>query len=226
MIRSLAFATALFGAVVTAPSAHAVGILFGLDEFTGTNASANITVTNAAPTLPDVTTNLLFTVQVTNPAFADIRAIWFNVANNAILASLSATGAAVNNFGTTCAGGDTNLNPRSFEFCVEIGTSGIGGGDDHYTTSFTLSSSSGALNALTFFDSADADGAVGLRITSVGLTSGSRGGSSKLADTSTTILSDETGGPVPEPSTIAAFGVGLLGLAFAARRRRLPVARA
>jgi hypothetical protein len=219
-------AAALLGACVTAPTAHAVGILFALDEFTGTNATANITVTNAAPTMPDVTTNLLFTVQVTDPVFADIRAIWFNVANNAILASLSATGGGVTNFGTTCAGGDTNMNPRGFEFCVEIGSSGIGGGDDFHTTSFTLTSSSGALDALTFFDFNDTDGAVGLRITSVGSAANSRGGSSKLADTYTTILSDETGGPIPEPSTIAAFGVGLLGLAWAARRRRHGFARA
>lgn len=111
---------------------------------------------------------------------ADLRGLFFDVVDPAILSTLSVAGAQV----TRVASGDdavvnlgngVNMNGAGeFDFGLAFGTSGIGK-DDISSTSFTLTSSAGALDLQDF-----AGVEFGVRFTSVGDADGARGDSLKL----------------------------------------------
>lgn len=111
---------------------------------------------------------------------ADLRGLFFDVNDASLLKSLSVTGsdvtktAAGDNSVVNLGSGVTMQGVDSFDFGVAFGTSGIGK-DDIHATSFTLRSSSGALDLDDFYG---VD--FGVRFTSVGDLGGSREGSLKL----------------------------------------------
>lgn len=111
---------------------------------------------------------------------ADLRGLFFDVNDAALLSTLSVAGAQVTR---TAAGDDAVVNlgngvnmngVDAFDFGVAFGTSGIGK-DDISATSFTLRSSASALD---LDDLAGVD--FGVRFTSVGEFGGARDGSLKL----------------------------------------------
>lgn len=114
---------------------------------------------------------------------ADLRGVFFNVSNNALLESLTFSGdditaSDVNSRGLRSVGGrDNRINPERFEAGVEIGSSGIGE-DDIDSTTFTISSDDPAFG-LDLFSEQN----FGLRLTSVG-EGDSREGSRKMIGTS------------------------------------------
>jgi len=179
------------------------GIVFGysvsLYDFTGDDAEVLIEITG------DGTDSITFEVQVQNPDYADIKGVWFNF-DSFPTGDLTATGADVTYYsfidnGVDDLGNGATIAPEgSFDAGIEIGLQGIGGGDNFYITSFTVSSTCHEnLNLGDYF---------GARVTSVG--DDDREGSSKLIGTAT---------PVPESTTMLLLGTGLVGLSRASRKK-------
>lgn len=150
---------------------------------------------------------ILMTATVSS-GMADIRGIFFDVADDSLLSGLTISGPDVTDvaFGNVVnLGLGSNLlgggSPCPCDVGVEIGRPGLrGGGDDFQTTTIVIMHETLDLD-LSFL----AGQAIGVRLTSVGPDEGSRRGSSKL------------GGVVPEPSTGA---LTLVGLSLLAGRRR------
>lgn len=174
-------------------------IIFLVDhEITG-GAPATVRVTLDDASDPGC---IRITAEVVDP-LADLRGIFFHVADESLLPTLSVAGDdvagwefqanSVDNLGggANLIGGVGNMGP--FDVGVQIGTPGIGK-DDVASTSLTLCSSSPIDLSLL------ADQYFGVRLTSVGL-AGDRGDSSKLQTQAP---------PVPEPAT-AALLLGTLG---------------
>ncbi len=129
---------------------------------------------------------LQFTIDVipTSLLTADLRGLFFDFNDDALLASLTATGSAITAFDTTDVinlGGGVNMQGAAtpYDAGVAIGTSGIAK-DDLQHSFFTLASS---LRALSLDDIAGVD--FGVRLTSVGAPDGSRTDSAKLVTTAT-----------------------------------------
>src|SRR5262245_57050882 len=148
-------------------------------------------------TITEVGGDLQFTLQVVSGYVADLRGFFFNVANDDVLGTLSVTGTNVNGLLVQDTNGDgipdidkaappppeADINPRKFEAGLELGTPGIGSGDDIQSTTFKIHSDLRALNLADIVDQqigiraqavwldADHDGVVDLD---------ERGGSSKL----------------------------------------------
>lgn len=196
--------------------AQAASMSFDLSPFTGSPAGVNVTLTdddNLAGA-----GKILFTVDVNEAInLADIRGIFFNVADDSILSGLSVTGSNITQAKMQAGslidlGGGNNLNgggtPGPFDVALEIGTSGIGK-DDIGLTTFTLSHSSRDLDLSLFSQQS-----FGVRLTSVGPTAKNRGGSSKLGG-STPIYIPEPPEPepteVPEPGIVSAIALFALG---------------
>jgi hypothetical protein len=179
------------------------GIVFGsyvyLYDFTGDDAEVLIEITGEG------TNSITFDVQVLNPAFADLRGVWFNFDPfPSYSGDLTVTGADVTDYsfidnGVVDLGNGATITPEGpFDAGIEIGLPGIGGGDDFYGTSFTVSS--------TYPENLYLGDYFGARLTSVGE---NREGSSKLVGTCS---------PVPVPATILLFGTGLIGLVGVSRK--------
>ena len=127
---------------------------------------------------------------------ADLRGLFFDFNDAALLPTLSASGAQV---ARTASGDDSVVNLGQgvtmqgvdrFDFGVACGTAGIGK-DDIAATSFTLRASAGARD---LDDVAGVD--FGVRFTSVGEHGGARDGSLKLVGTSPEPAGE---GPTPPP---------------------------
>jgi len=155
--------------------------------------------------------NLVITLDVTGGSIGDLRGFFAQVADESLLAGLSASGFNVsesvfdaNSVGKV--GGGNNLNgggtPCPCDLGIEFGSPGIGR-DDIQSVTFTLSHASQALDASLFSEQA-----FGVRATSVGPHGGGRNGSSKLSGVFPVI---------PEPSTAVLMTLGLLGLAIPRR---------
>lgn len=110
-----------------------------VSSFTGDTASGKLI-------LEETAAGINVTVQDVTP-MADIRGVFFNLADDSLLSGLQISGSNVTNSAFGLSGSisqDATVTPRSFEGNVEIGTSGIGA-DDINTTSFTLSHESETL---------------------------------------------------------------------------------
>ena len=217
MSFAIVFAAALVAVTAWTSSTQAAIVMFtmgGSDNF-GTAIDVDFT-------LEEVGGDVKFTITV-DPAgpnntgnIADLRGIFMHISDETLLSNITATGADVTDQQYSAnnvinLGNGANLNgdgTQSFDLGVEIGSSGIGGGDDFQTTMFTLSHSTETLTIANFiFDGTE----FGVRATSTGPAGGSRGGSSKLVgppDITT----------VPAPAALPT-GIALMGL-FAAKRRR------
>lgn len=143
-----------------------------------------------------------FTVNV-DEGLGDLQAVFFDIADDALLSALSVSGEDVTGFeigevvdlgqGANLLGGGS---PCPCDVGVRLGSSGIGS-DDLQSSSFVLSHASQDLVLSLFFEQA-----IGVRVTSVGAF-GDRSGSSKLGGSL----------PVPEPSTALLLAGGLALLA-------------
>lgn len=97
----------------------------------------------AQVTLEEVGGDIQVTVNVVEP-FGDLRGLFFNIADDALLSGLTVNGADITsslfgpNGSVSNLGGGNNVTPLSFDAGVEIGTPGIGQ-DDIATTTFTIS---------------------------------------------------------------------------------------
>ncbi|GAB4379862.1 MAG: hypothetical protein Kow00121_34880 [Elainellaceae cyanobacterium] len=203
--------------------AHAASLSFSLNPFTGSTAKVNVTLDDAVAGAGKVQ----FTVDVDKSvSLADIRGVFFNVADSVPLDGLQYSGSDVTAFSatgnvTSVGGSSNNVNgdggSQSFDAGLEIGREGLKGGkDDIQSTVFTLSHSSLALDLSHF-----ANQNFGVRLMSVG-TGDDREGSSKLA----AIVPGQPNDPtdVPEPTSALALGlVGVGGVKFLKRKRDLAV---
>lgn len=178
-----------------------------LTEFTGSDAEVQLNISG------DGTNAVTFEVQVIDP-LADLRAVFFNFDNLAFPSNLGVT----DNFGNVTdwafiengvqdLGGGATITPEGpFDAGIEIGLSGIGGGDDYQYANFTITSDD-LIYLGDFF---------GARLTSVENVDGSREGSSKLVGT----FGPNDPAPVPEPGTVLLLGVGVVGLAGLIKKQR------
>lgn len=204
-------------------------VIWDLSAFTGSAIGVNVVVED------DSNPNTLRITATVTPdgenTVGDLRGIFFTVngGSSGINANMfSGVGFTLNTSSqvcigteiTGCGGGDNALNgggpsnpipAGSFHVGIEIGTSGIGGGDDF--PSAVILFNYGALGL-----SAEDLGPFGARVTSVG-TSASRSGSSKLYGGIPQFSEDET--EVPEPSTWLTLSAGLGLLALARIRRSM-----
>ncbi len=160
---------------------------------------------------PDGT--LVFDLQIQDTGtLGDVRAIYFDFGNDALIDTLAVEGDDVTDFKTgdekvSTLGGDTNMNGEviktedgKFDVGVEFGTQGIGK-DDVQSTTFTLSSTDGTPLTLDMIN----EEFFGLRVTSVG-EEGSRDGSLKMGEESEMDLAPaalDDGATVDEGATIS-----------------------
>jgi hypothetical protein len=126
---------------------------------------------------------LLFELTVIGTEAADLRGLFFDVADGSLLAGLSVTGDDVTAFRTGSVrdlGRGVNMNGAGapYDLGLAFGTPGIAT-DDIRTTSFVLSSANGPLT-MDFV----AQVAFGARLTSIGAEDGARNGSSKIVTVS------------------------------------------
>jgi hypothetical protein len=200
----------LTGGLVTAValgslSAHAAVVVFN-PFMDNDDASANVNViitleddgSGGVTGVAEVAPTLLL------PNIGDIRGLFFDFASGSVVCA-DVTGADVTDCGLNVAnlGGGANINPLGpFDLGIEIGSSGIGGGDDIQSTSF-------AISGISTSDFAQAS----VRLTSVGV-GDLRDNSSKLKP----VEGDRPPNEVPAPGVLGLLAVGLLGLAARARR--------
>ncbi|MDJ0658835.1 MAG: VCBS domain-containing protein, partial [Crocosphaera sp.] len=148
-------------------------ISFQLDQFTGSDAKVLITLEELA------NGEIELTVDVEDGILADIRGIFFNIGDESLIDGLTVKGEDVTNTNSGEIGiadevdrvGNAVIRPASYDYGVEIGTSGIGF-DDISLTSFIISHVDQALGLEDFIGEE-----FGVRLTSVG---DDREGSSKL----------------------------------------------
>lgn len=148
----------------------------------------------------EVDGTLRFNVRTEGSVIGDLRGLFFDVADESIIKSLSVsplsaglTQIRMGNDSVTDLGGGANMNgllggiggtdTAGYDVGLEIGTSGIGK-DDYQAFSFSLSSSS---RFLTLADISSVN--FGARLTSVGTITGARTDSSKMLETTSTAIS-------------------------------------
>ncbi|TWT50038.1 PEP-CTERM motif protein [Thalassoglobus neptunius] len=209
-----AFCATLVVAGLGASSAKADFLIGGTANFGSDPAEVTVKI-------EDLGGSLKFTItSIPAPGtgnIGDLQGFFFDVNDSSLLSGLSVTGADVTGSdfsgSTRNLGNGVNLNGDgnyNFDAGVKIGTSGMGT-DDIQTTSFVLSHSTQSLD----LSLVTSPSYFGVRLTSVGPVDGSRGGSSKLKGPGDPFLTT-----VPEPSSFALLGLGSIGMARLARRRR------
>ncbi|HEX2552350.1 MAG TPA: SdrD B-like domain-containing protein, partial [Microvirga sp.] len=160
-----------------------------------------------------LTTGLKFTLLVkdemasgeTQTDTGDLRALFFDVADESLLGSLSVTGAHVTKSvfkadDVSDLGNGANMNgsgPDKFDVGIEIGSQGMSA-DDIQSTTFTMVSSSGPLS-LSLLDKslfAPGEGSIAVRMTSVG----QQGGTDNERKDSLKLYRDLPDLPPPAPA--------------------------
>jgi hypothetical protein len=209
-LRRPLLAGSLIGSLLgIATTANATSIETVTTPFTGTDTAVRVVLSEEGGDIRVTATVTL--------GLADLRGVYLDIGNDALLDGMSASGEFVTSYqfdanGVINLGHGSNLRgggtPCPCDIGVELGTPGIGK-DDILSTSFLLHSSS-PLSLADF-----AEQLVGVRVTSVGPDSDSRGGSAKLAGT----LPDGVPVPEPTPGLLTAAGLGALSY-YASRRQR------
>lgn len=162
-----------------------------------TNPQVRVTITESA------NGSLSFSVSQEGGIVGDLRGLFFDLADESLLGSLSTatanTGFRQGNDSVKDLGEGVNMNgltgsDSGFDVGIKMGTAGIGK-DDIRGYNFTLSSST---RALTLEDFANVE--FGVRLTSVGTLGGSRNGSSKVVETTSAGVNaiDDASGVVVE----------------------------
>lgn len=136
------------------------------------------------------------TVDTDGGTTADLRGIFFDIANPDLVAGLRVSGSDVTDSAfalddVSNLGGGCNMKGEAdpFDAGIEIGTQGIGK-DDVQSTTFVLSHESMDLSVDLISGQA-----FGIRLTSVGSVDGSRDGSLKLTGTAEAVASEPDGEP-------------------------------
>lgn len=183
-------------------AAQAASVQFTVTPFTGDDTEVEITLDDTSAGAGNIEIMLSVTM-----GLGDLRALFFDVADDTLLSGLMITGGDVTSFSfgdviDTGRGGNLNGGgtPCPCDVGVALGLPGLrGGSDDLQSVTLVLSHATQDL-ALTMFS----EQLFGVRVTSVGPLDGPREGSSKLSGRAPFI---------PEPSTALLLGGGLLGLA-------------
>jgi hypothetical protein len=222
--RLLFAAVAAIATLSSAYSARATSVEMTATPFTGAPTSVHILMEEIAGGNISVSLNV-------NEGLADLRGVFFNIANNSLLAGLEVTGDDVTDFDFDTTGSSLiNLHgmnlrgggsPCPCDIGVVLGTPGIGR-DDIFSTTFVLDATADL--ALTDF----ANQLIGVRVASVSVFDDDskdgkgkgkgdflRNGSAKLVAT----IPDPSV-PVPEPAPGILIGLGLALLGYATRVRR------
>jgi hypothetical protein len=174
--------TAVISSAVFSP-ANAAALSFTIDEFTGSDARVKFTLDDEAAGAGKIQFKVDYIPTGSN-TIADLRGVFFNIANDSLLSGLKVIGANItaSKFGPAgtidqVGSNSNNVNGGNYKFDagLEIGRQGIGGGDDFQSTTFTLYHTSQALSLAQFSGQN-----FGARLMSVG-SGNNRNGSSKLA---------------------------------------------
>jgi hypothetical protein len=206
MLRRSLLAGLLASSLLGVTRADASSIDTITTPFTGTDSAVRVELSEEGGDIRVTATVTL--------GLADLRAVYLDIADDALLGGMSASGDFVTGSqfladGVIDLGHGSNLHgggtPCPCDIGVELGTPGIGK-DDIPSTSFLLHAS--VPLSLSEF----ANQLVGVRITSTGPDPDSRGGSAKLAGTFPDTV------PVPEPTTGLLTAIGLGWLGYAGRR--------
>ncbi len=205
---------------------NAASISFLASPFDGDKAEVKITLDDTIEF-----GKVQFKVDVVpNPFIADLRGVFFNIANNSLLKDLMITGSDITEIvqrpGDVLATSTSSIMPEGrFDIGVQIGTPGRLA-DDVRSTIFTISHPDIGLDIGQFTTETEKSTQGGpkellfaVEVTSVGTVNGPRSGRSRLGAGVGDRIDDKV--TVPEPSAIVGLAVlGLGGLLLNRRRVR------
>jgi hypothetical protein len=220
------FALALGALALTAHTAQAATITYYLEDQAGSDPVRIAVTLNDGVEAGKVQFTVAVAPNLAFPNIADLRGLFFNVANDALVGGFSFVGADITDSAQSANNlsaitGEPNVNPlEKFDLAVEIGTAGMGANDIQSTT-FMVSHGTALLSNASFLPATfDASSLFAVRATSTGLPGGDRSGSSKMYCEVTAECDDDPDGDVPEPTGLVLMGLGLLGAATVTRRKR------
>lgn len=171
----------------------------------GTNPAVWVSVTE------NTDGTLTFNVTQEGGVIGDLRGLFFDVADESILSSLkviaASTDVRIGDDSIKDLGDGANMNgllgsDKGYDVGIEVGSAGIGKGDDIRSYSFTLDSSA---RDLSLADFANVDFAA--RLTSVGVIGGTRADSSKILEITSQAIDAKSDLVAADENTAAAGNV-------------------